>query len=75
MCSEAFRGDISLETLKSCRDKVKVVKLATMPEDRYPKHLFFQEWNVKQRRTGTAGVEYSNFWNLLSLSESEFMKN
>ena len=25
-------------------------KLATLPEDRYPKQLFNQEWNIKPRR-------------------------
>ena len=32
----------------SRRDKAK---LATMSEDRYPKQLFCQEWNVKSRRS------------------------
>ena len=45
-CNEAVRGDMGLETLKGCRDKAKCYKLATMPEDRYPKQLFRQEWNV-----------------------------
>ena len=46
-------GDMGLETLKSSRDKAKLkwwYKLATMPQDRYPKQLFSQEWNVKPRR-------------------------
>ena len=34
-----------LETLKSYSDK-----LETMPQDRYPKQLFSQEWNVKPHR-------------------------
>ena len=44
---------MGLETLKSRRDKAKLkcwYKLATMPQDRYPKQLFSQEWNVKPRR-------------------------
>ena len=52
-CNEAVRRDMGLETLKSCRDKAKLkwwYKLATMPQDRYPKQLFSQEWNVKPRR-------------------------
>ena len=51
--SEAVRGDIGLETLKSRRDKAKLkwwYKLATMPQDRYPKQLFSQEWIVKPHR-------------------------
>ena len=45
-CNEAVRGDMGLETLKSRRDKAKLkwlYKLATMPQDRYPKQLFSQE--------------------------------
>ena len=44
---------MDLETLKNRRDKAKLkwwYKLATMPQDRYPKQLFGQEWNVKPRR-------------------------
>ena len=44
---------MGLETLKSRWDKAKLkwwYKLATMPQDRYPKQLFSQEWNVKPRR-------------------------
>ena len=39
-CNEAVRGDMGLETLKSQRDRAKLkwwYKLATMPEDRFPK--------------------------------------
>ena len=52
-CNEAVRGDMGLETLKSRRDKATLkwwYKLAIMPQDRYPKQLFSQEWNVKPRR-------------------------
>ena len=31
-------------------------KLVTMPEDRYPKKLFSQDWNIKPHR-GRFGVE------------------
>ena len=51
--NEAVRGDMSLESLKSHRDKAKLnwrYKLATMPQDRYPKQLFSQKWNVKPCR-------------------------
>ena len=44
---------MGLDTLQSCRDRAKLkwwYKLATLPEDRYPKQLFNQEWNIKQRR-------------------------
>ena len=49
-CNEAVRGDMGLETLKSQRDRAKLkwwYKLATMAEDRFPKQLFGQEWNIK----------------------------
>ena len=52
-CNEAVRGDMGLETLKSHRDRAKLkwwYKLATMPDNRYAKQLFSQEWNVKPRR-------------------------
>ena len=52
-CNEAVRGDMDLDTLQSRRDRAKLkwwYKLATLPEDRYPKQLFNQEWNIKPRR-------------------------
>ena len=44
---------MGIDTLRSCRDKAKLkwwYKLASMPENRYPKQLFSQEWNIKPRR-------------------------
>ena len=38
-----------LDTLQSHRDREKLkwwYKLVTLPEDRYPKQLFNQEWNI-----------------------------
>ena len=53
-CNEAVvRGDMGLDTLQSRRDRAKLkwwYKLATLPDDRYPKQLFNQEWNIKPRR-------------------------
>ena len=52
-CSEAVRGDMDIGTLRSRRDKAKLkwcYKLAFMTEDRYPKQLFSQEWNIKPHR-------------------------
>ena len=52
-CNKAIRGDLGLVTLQSRRDGTKLkwwYKLATMPEDRYPKQLFNHKWNTKQRR-------------------------
>ena len=48
-CNEAVRRDKGLYTLQSHRDRAKY-KLATLPDDRYPKQLFNQEWNIKPRR-------------------------
>ena len=42
-----------LHKVQSCRDRAKLkwwYKLATLPEDRYPKQLFNQEWNIKPCR-------------------------
>ena len=42
---ESISGDMSLDTLKSCRDKLKWwYKLASMPENRYSKQLCSQEY-------------------------------
>ena len=44
--NEAVRGDMGLDTLQSRSDRTKLKwwhKLATLPEDRYPKQLFNQE--------------------------------
>ena len=52
-CNEPVRGDMGLYTLQIRRDRAKLkwwYKLATLPEDRYPKQLFNQEWNIKPRR-------------------------
>ena len=50
---------MGLETLKSQRDTARLkwwYKLATMPDNRFPKQLFSQEWNItpyrgRQRKT------------------------
>ena len=42
-----------VDILRSRRDKAKLkwcYKLASMPENIYPKQLFSQEWNIKPRR-------------------------
>ena len=52
-CNEAVRGDMGLDSLQGRRDKAKLkwwYKVATMPEYRYSRKLFVQEWNVKPRR-------------------------
>ena len=52
-CNEAVRGDMGLDSLQGRRDKAKLkwwYKVASMPEHRYSRKLFVQEWNVKPRR-------------------------
>ena len=59
-CNEAVRGDMGLDTLQCHRDRAKLkwwYKLATLPEDRYPKQLFNQEWNIKPQRKAEEIVE------------------
>ena len=49
-CNEAVRGDMGLDSLQGRRDKKWWYKVATMPEHRYSRKLFVQEWNMKPRR-------------------------
>ena len=49
-CNEAVRGDMGLDSLQRRRAKAKLNKVATMPEHRYSRKLFVQEWNFKPRR-------------------------
>ena len=71
-CNEAVRGDMSLDTLQRRRDRAKLkwwYKLATLPEDRYPKQLFNQERNIKphrrrQRKVLSRMVNKLQSWNM-----------
>ena len=80
-CNEVVRGDMGLETLKSCRDRAKLkwwYKLATMPQDRYPKQLFSQEWNVKPcrgRQRKTWGTVIDDIFLSLGLDERERLED
>ena len=52
-CNDSVRGNMGLDTLQSRSDRAKLkwwYKLASLPEDRHPKQLFNQEWNIKPRR-------------------------
>ena len=55
--SRTCRGDMDLNTLRSCRDKAKLILLVSMPEDRYSKQRFSQECLVEVDR-GKPGVEW-----------------
>ena len=68
-CNGAVRGDMGLDTLQSRRDRAKLkwwYKLATLPEDRYPKQLFNQKWNINhvEEGRGKCGVG----WWMISLN-------
>ena len=68
-CNEAVRGDMCLDTLQSRRDRAKLkwwYKLATLPEDRYRKQLFNQEWNIKPVKEGRGKCGVG--WSMISLN-------
>ena len=72
-CNEVVRGDMGIETLKSRRDRAKLkwwYKLATMPEDRFPKQLFSQEWDQKPRR----GRVIDDLFVSLGLDKAEWLE-
>ena len=77
-CNEAGKG---LETLKSRRDRAKIkwwYKLATMPEDRFPKQLFSQEWDQKPRRgrqKKTWGRVIDDLFVSLGLDKAEWLED
>ena len=75
---------MGLETLRSRRDranfKVKMVvqTIATMPEDRFPKQLFSQEWNIKPhrgRQRKTWGRVIDDFFVFLGLDKAEWLED
>ena len=80
-CNEAVRGYMGLNTLKSRRDRAKLkwlYKLANLPEDRYPKQLFNQEWNNKphrgrQRKVWSRIVDY--LFKSLDIDKSEWLED
>ena len=78
-CNEAVRGDMGLETLKSRRNRAKLkwwYKLATLPEDRFPKQLFSQEWDQKPRRgrqRKTWGTVIDDLFVSLGLDKAEWL--
>ena len=80
-CNEAVRGDLGIDTLQGRRDKAKLkwwYKLVTMPEDRYPKKLFSQDWNIKPHR-GRQRKVWSRIINdlfvSLELDKAEWLKD
>ena len=75
---QAVRGDLGIDTLQGRRDKAKLkwwYKLVTMPEDRYPKKVFSQDWNIKPHR-GRQRKVWSRIINDLFVSlELEWLKD
>ena len=76
-CIEAVRGDMGLDSLQHRRDKAKLM-VATMPEHRYSRKLFVQEWNVKphrgrQRKYWCKVVD--NLFSSLGLDKAEWLED
>ena len=74
-------GDLGVDTLQGRKDKAKLkwwYKLVTMPEDRYPKKLFSQDWNIKPHR-GRQRKVWSRIINdlfvSLELDKAEWLKD
>ena len=80
-CNEAFRGDMGLDSLQGRRDKANLkwwYKVATMPEHRYSRKIFVQEWNVKPRRGRQRKFwckVVDNLFSSLGLDKAEWLKD
>ena len=63
---------MGLDTMQSRRDRAKLkwwYKLATLPEDRYPKQLFNQKWNIKPLNLGRYPKQlFNQKWNIKPLN-------
>ena len=78
-CNEAVWGDMGLETLKSRRDRAKLkwwYKVCRLPDNRYPKQLLSQEWEIKprkgrQRKTWSRTID--DIFHSLSLDKGEIL--
>ena len=78
-CNEAVWGDMGLETLKSRRDRAKLrwwYKVCRLPDNRYPKQLLSQEWEIKprkgrQRKTWSRTID--DIFQSLSLDKGEIL--
>ena len=70
---------MGLETLKSRRDRAKLrwwYKVCRLPDNRYPKQLLSQEWEIKprkgrQRKTWSRTID--DIFHSLSLDEGEIL--
>ena len=79
-CNEAVRGDMSLDTLSSRRDRAKLKwwrNLCTMKGDRYPRQLFDQVWEVRPcrgRQRKMWGKRVDDIFEALLLDKEELLK-
>ena len=74
-CNEAVRGGMGLDSLQGRRWWYKG---ATMPEHRYSRKLFVQEWNVKQRRDRQRKYwckVVDNLFSSLGLDKAEWLED
>ena len=80
-CNEAVRGDMGLDTLQSRWDRAKLkwwYKLVTLPENRYPKQLLNQEWNIRPRRGRQRKVwsrMVDDLFKFLDIDKSEWLED
>ena len=77
-CNEAVRDDMGLDSLQGRRDKAKVEMVATMPEHRYSRKRFVQEWNVKPRRDRQRKYwckVVDNLFSSLGLDKAEWLED
>ena len=63
---------MGLETLKS---RKWWYKIATMPEDRFPKQLFSQEWDKNRRQKKTWGRVIDDLFVSLGLDKAEWLED
>ena len=66
---------MGLDSLQGRRDKAKWYKVATMPEHRYSRKLFVQEWNVKPRRGRQSSKVVDNLFSSLGLDKAEWLED
>ena len=78
-CNEAVWGDMGLDTLKSRTARAKLkwwYKVCGLPDNRYPKQLLSQEWEIKprkdwQRKTWSWTID--DIFHSLSLDKGEIV--
>ena len=75
-----FFWNMGSDTLRSRRNKLKwwyMYKLVSMPENKYPKQLYSQEWNIKPcrgRQRKTWGRVVDDLFVALGIDKGECLK-